>query len=591
MLSGFMRKGSVSPVFNSPANISSTAIAGLDTGGFVVTATHITDGILGQKFAASGVRDGLEFGVNTTTANAQIDSAITAFSNGSFLVTWQSNLQDGSEWGIFAQRYDASGASIGGEFQVNSTSLDAQTDPTITSLNNGSFVVVWQSDNQDGSDQGIYGQRYKADGATKGGEFKVNTETLAKQNDPNITALADGGYVVVWTSADQDGDGKGIYGQRYKVGGAKMGGEFAVNTTTQGDQRDAVVTGLDDGGYVVTWEAETPVILGSPIIKNIMGQRFNAAGVATGPEFQVTSASDKFQTDPSITTLADGGFVIVWEYFRGPGEKKDVFGQRYDANGSKIGGNFEISVKNGVNQEDASVTSIADGGFAVAFHETESGSNTVQIFQGQLFGTSAANTISDTVGANWINGRGGNDTLNGLGGKDTIFGELGRDTLNGGGGNDRLNGGASNDILNGGSGNDRLDGGKGRDVLNGGKGKDTLLGGVGVDKLFGNGGNDTLKGNGGNDRLAGGAGNDKLFGGAGRDVFVYANAAGEGKDRIKDLADGLDKIDLSSFNLANFAAINASQVGTDIKLDLGANKTLFIDNMLLADFDVSDVIL
>jgi uncharacterized protein YheU (UPF0270 family) len=212
MLSGFMRKGSVSPVFNSTANISSPTIVGLDTGGFVVTATHILDGILGQVFDASGVRDGADFRVNTTTANEQIDSAITAFSDGSFLVTWQSNLQDGSEWGIFAQRYDASGASVGGEFQVNSTSLDAQTDPTITSLNNGSFVVVWQSDNQDGSDQGVFGQRYNANGTTKGNEFRINTETLAKQNDPNITSLADGGYVVVWTSADQDGDGKGVYG-------------------------------------------------------------------------------------------------------------------------------------------------------------------------------------------------------------------------------------------------------------------------------------------------------------------------------------------------------------------------------------------
>ena len=47
-----------------------------------------------------------------------------------------------------------------------------------------------------------------------------------------MTALADGGFVVTWSSAGQDGSGLGIYGQRYAADGTPVGSEFRVNTYT-----------------------------------------------------------------------------------------------------------------------------------------------------------------------------------------------------------------------------------------------------------------------------------------------------------------------------------------------------------------------
>ena len=47
-------------------------------------------------------------------------------------------------------------------------------------------------------------------GAPLGGEVPVNSTTTGDQQAPSVAALPGGGYVVAWTSANQDGSGNGI---------------------------------------------------------------------------------------------------------------------------------------------------------------------------------------------------------------------------------------------------------------------------------------------------------------------------------------------------------------------------------------------
>ena len=48
----------------------------------------------------------------------------------------------------------------------------------------GNFVVAWTSTSQDGSGYGIYAQRYDSGGSPLGGEFRVNTLTSGSQAYP-----------------------------------------------------------------------------------------------------------------------------------------------------------------------------------------------------------------------------------------------------------------------------------------------------------------------------------------------------------------------------------------------------------------------
>ena len=199
---------------------------------------------------------GGEFRVNTDRIHHKYYPTITALSDGGFVVSWISDYQVyGGSYDIYAQRYSANGTAQGSEFLVNTYVTSNQYAPTITALTDGGFVVSWMSAGQDGSGSGIYAQRYSASGAAQGSEFRVNTYVTDSQYQPTITALSNGGFVVNWTSYNQDGSSGGIYAQRYDVNGVKQGSEFRVNTYVTNNQDQPTITALTDGGFVVSWQS------------------------------------------------------------------------------------------------------------------------------------------------------------------------------------------------------------------------------------------------------------------------------------------------------------------------------------------------
>ena len=112
---------------------------------------------------------GAEIAVNTTTAGYQFTPVrVAAFADGSFVVTWVSDVQDGSGYGVYGQRFDASGAKVGSEFAVNSTVAGDQYDGDVAALGGGGFVVSWTSDDQDGNLSGIYAQLFDSAGSKLG---------------------------------------------------------------------------------------------------------------------------------------------------------------------------------------------------------------------------------------------------------------------------------------------------------------------------------------------------------------------------------------------------------------------------------------
>ena len=178
---------------------------------------------------------------------------------------------------------------LGGEFQVHTYNLSSnanQTNPSVTALKNGDFVVTWQGNYQDGgtgdSYTGVFGQRFGADGTAKGDEFQVNTYTYQSQQEPSIAALDGGGFVVTWESNHQDYSSTfGIYGKLYDAEGEAEGYEFQVNTYEQGNEENPSVTDLDGGGCVVTWYSGN--------YSKTYAQIFDRDGSPQGDEFAAVS--------------------------------------------------------------------------------------------------------------------------------------------------------------------------------------------------------------------------------------------------------------------------------------------------------------
>ncbi|MGV6849896.1 MAG: calcium-binding protein [Marinibacterium sp.] len=211
----------------------------------------------GQLIAPSGAPKG---GVLTLDANViyqQEEVEVTALADGGFVVVWEEysgSFNDKSD--IRAQRYDAKGNPVGSVEAVNQVVAGDQFDPVATGLANGGYVVTWWgSYNEDGDNWGTFARMYGASGAAMGGDIQVNTTTYSQQWAPTVEALPDGGWVAVWQSFDQDGSGEAIVGQRFTADGDTFGGEFIVNTSTGAAQWYAGVDVADDGSFVVTWQS------------------------------------------------------------------------------------------------------------------------------------------------------------------------------------------------------------------------------------------------------------------------------------------------------------------------------------------------
>ncbi len=155
---------------------------------------------MGTGQAQQPARVGPEFQVNTFTADNQLDPAIAMDDAGRFVVTWYSVGQDGTPASVYAQRFDAQGTLLGPEFRVNTFVNGSQQFPAIAMNGAGDFVIVWSSLHQDGSKFGIFAQRFNAQGARVGPEFQVNSFTADHQLDAAMAMDHDGRFVVSWSS-------------------------------------------------------------------------------------------------------------------------------------------------------------------------------------------------------------------------------------------------------------------------------------------------------------------------------------------------------------------------------------------------------
>ncbi len=180
-----------------------------------------------RRFAADGTPLGGEFRVNSYTPDlAPGEPRIAVGPEGDFVVVWSSyDWQEPADesHGVQARRFAADGTPLGDDFQVNTYTTFQQRTPDVAMDARGEFVVVWQSDGTPGPGSDPTGfdvkaQRFDAAGAPVGAEFQVNTYTTLDQSSAAVALDASGNFVVVWASngsGGSDQDWMSVQGQRF----------------------------------------------------------------------------------------------------------------------------------------------------------------------------------------------------------------------------------------------------------------------------------------------------------------------------------------------------------------------------------------
>ena len=540
-------------------------VTAMADGGYVITWQSAIDGsgvsISAQRYDAAGHRIGSEVLVNTYTTNDQYSPHVAGLADGGYVIVWESMQQDGSLLGVYQQKFDAFGNRVGAATLVNTTTSGSQNLADVTALNDGGYLITWQTPG-DGTDD-IHAQRYDGAGNKMGVEFTVNSQVADLQFRANAAGLVNGGVVVTWTTTS-NGD-YDIHKQQYDDLGNIVGNETLVNTTTAGHQLDSSVAALADGGYVIAWMGE--VSAGND--DALFFQRYDALGNTVGQETEV--AGDAPDLGMTITGLDDGGFAIAY-VVRTPDFAVAV--QRFDADSHAVGPATMVETPTDGDSYGPTIAGLGGGGYIVAWQGTASGSSSMEIYDRlyaaapntngnqYVYGTSGADTLDGGSGADHMYGGQGDDVyvidntgdvvmenanegtdlvmsgvtwtlgdnlenltltgsgnINGTGNAldNILIGNNGTNILMGLGGNDTLQGGLGNDLLEGGSGDDWLEGGAGNDVLDanetayidGGSGNDNITGGFTSNTLYGGDGDDVIQSR-GMDHISGGDGHDLL---------------------------------------------------------------------------------
>ena len=493
--------------------VTAPIIVRLTGGGFAViwsdkvAADGVETIIEARVFAVDGTAIGPAFRVNTTLHSGTPTLSAAATADGGFVVSWVDDSEgvepafgytDPSD--ILARAFDASGAPLGPEITVNNGTTGLQDECQVVGLPGGGFAVVWADYSADAEREDpwetavcdIRIQLYGADRLPLGESLLVNTITEGGQYDPQITALADGTLVVIWTDNSRlgaDTSGYGVKGRLLSAEGEALGDEFLVNTTTSDLQYRPEVTALAGGGFVVTW------INGQiSSTREVRAQIYEADGSRVGGEINVNTATAGYQQIADTAALAHGGFVVVWQDrskgvggAAGDSSEDAIKAQVFTSQGIPVGGEILVNTATQSYQQTPRVAVLADGGFVVTWSDlsdgvggaggdTELGAVKAQVFSG------SGGRIGDEIRVNvtTMGAQGRSEVIATADGgfvitwADASGGryqsmmrsfELRGDVFNGTSGDDALTGTALDDTIYGFGGNDVIDGGDGRAVL------------------------------------------------------------------------------------------------------------------------------
>lgn len=292
-------------------------IARLSDGGFVVLwqdfsgrgGDPCSGGIKARVFRPDGTVVGREFLVNIETADRQIWPAVTALTNGGFVVAWLDlkRLEGGGYGSVRARIFDGSGTPLGDDFIVALLSNKQRGGPAIAGLSNDTFIVTWSSSGDDESlgAGNLKGAIFGANGYAVRTPFDVAIATGFDLETPVLTAVP-GGLVIGWC---QLGNSERVLKVRlFDLEGNPRYEETAVIDEVGHGKSHARVLAFKDG-FAVAWREAAESVQSS----NIRLKYLDTSCALIGEELAVDLNGSASELAFAGTVLSQGAIVLVWQ--------------------------------------------------------------------------------------------------------------------------------------------------------------------------------------------------------------------------------------------------------------------------------------
>ncbi len=285
--------------------------------GFAVAWVATADGadVVVRFFGADGVPAGDAAVAHTFTTGDQVSVAL-AGSETAAVVAWSGDVEDGADYDIAMQRYDAAGQKLGGTVLVNDQAgltddprAMSQTVPAVTFRADGAFAVAWTHQSFKQLKQRVRARMFNASGVALGGIVILGTPSLAHTA---ASLTFDGGNLAATWTISSESTGLDI-ALRYFSGDelTPNGATIILNTVTAGAQTDSRVASAVGGGLVVLWQSQDAAGSGSG--SDVAARDVLASG-QLDKETIVHSGGAGEQDLPSIAVFIDGRIVDVWRH-------------------------------------------------------------------------------------------------------------------------------------------------------------------------------------------------------------------------------------------------------------------------------------
>lgn len=301
--------------------------------------------------AAQGVEPlGEDFLVEPGAVGSNGGGHLAALPDGRFLVITNGgeDVETGAGatfFGVQARAFEADGAPASALFQVNAYVTSGQSRGDVAAAEDGSFVVVWQSDGSigtDDSDYSVQARGFSAVGSPIAWEHQVNQHTHATQAVPAIARDPAGGYVVVWLDSYSP-DQLDVRGRPLAADGVPLADEFAVATRPRSAPSAGfgLAIGASGTGFAV-WSAYGSSGTDTSAT-SVQARRWIHGDGFVGEQIQLNSYTSGYQQDASIAAAPDGTFVVTW---RDTG-LRDIVLRRLAASGEPVGDEVAMGIQAG----------------------------------------------------------------------------------------------------------------------------------------------------------------------------------------------------------------------------------------------------
>jgi hypothetical protein len=157
---------------------------------------------------------GPEFPVNTTTINSESNPDVASSSNGMSVVVW-TQTNSATDQQVRAQLFNRLQQKQGPEILV-AGSLYAANSASVAMDPQGNFVVAWRQ-TEPGGDTNVLAQRFNASGARVGGNVSVGVGTF-KEHDPDVAMDAFGRFAVAYVR-DTNNNNPDVFAKLFDANG------------------------------------------------------------------------------------------------------------------------------------------------------------------------------------------------------------------------------------------------------------------------------------------------------------------------------------------------------------------------------------